>query len=108
MREKKLYYVYIMGSISGTLYIGMTNNLERRIYEHKHKLLEGFTKKYNITELVYVEVFSDVNQAIIREKQVKDWRREKKIALIESMNPRWRDLSTDWEDGATSLPSSGG
>ena len=93
----KNYYVYIMTNNSRTFYTGMTNSLERRVSEHKQKLIAGFTKRYNITQLVYYEVFSGVREAIAREKQVKDWRREKKIALIESMNPTWRDLSTDWE-----------
>ena len=92
----KNYYVYIMTNKSRTFYVVMTNNLERRFYEHKQRLIEGFTKKYNITLLVYYEVFNDVRQAIAREKQVKDWRREKKIALIESMNPNWEDLSAEW------------
>ncbi|MBI5304690.1 MAG: GIY-YIG nuclease family protein [Chloroflexi bacterium] len=90
------YYVYIMTNKSRTLYVGMTNNLERRVYEYKHKLIEGFTSRYNITQLVYHEVYSDVRETIAREKQVKDWRREKKIALVESLNPTWRDLSEDW------------
>jgi putative endonuclease len=92
----KNYYVYIMTNKSRTLYVGMTNNLERRVSEHKQKFIEGFTKRYNITLLVYYEAYSDVRDAIAREKQVKDWRREKKIALIESLNPTWRDLSEDW------------
>jgi putative endonuclease len=92
----KNYYVYIMTNKSRTFYVGMTNNLERRVSEHKQKLIEGFTKRYNITLLVYYETFSDVRAAIAREKQVKDWRREKKMALIESMNPTWKDLSADW------------
>ncbi len=92
----KQYYVYILTNKSRTFYVGVTNNLERRLYEHQHKLIEGFTKRYNITQLIYYEVFDDVRQAIVREKQVKDWRREKKIALIESLNPTWKDLSADW------------
>ncbi len=92
----KQYYVYILTNRSRTFYVGVTNNLERRLYEHQHKLIEGFTKRYNITQLIYYEVFDGVRQAIAREKQVKDWRREKKIALIESLNPTWKDLSTDW------------
>ena len=92
------YYVYIMTNKSRTFYTGVTNNLERRVYEHKHKLIEGFTKRYNITLLVYYEVFSDIREAIAREEQVKDWRREKKIALIASMNPGWKDLSAEWGD----------
>ena len=78
------------------LYVGMTNNLQRRMYEHKHHLVEGFTDKYNVTKLVYFEETSDVNAAIEREKQLKKWRREKKNKLIESMNPNWNDLSDDW------------
>ena len=73
----------------------MTNNLERRLYEHKNKLIEGFTKKYNLTKLVYFEYTTDVNSAIKREKEIKKWRREKKNRLIESLNPTWKDLSED-------------
>lgn len=93
---QRSYYVYIMTNLSRTFYVGITNNLERRVSEHQQKLVEGFTKKYNITLLVYYEIFGNVREAIAREKQIKDWRREKKIALIESMNPVWRDLSEDW------------
>ena len=85
-----------MTNKSRTLYIGVTNNLERRVYEHKHKLLSGFTDKYNITRLVYLEETSDIHSAIVREKQIKGWLRAKKVALIESANPHWRDLSADW------------
>jgi putative endonuclease len=74
----------------------MTNNLVRRIYEHKHKLIKGFTSKYNITQLVYFESTPDVRTAIEREKQLKSWLRAKKIALIEAQNPYWQDLSLDW------------
>ena len=87
------YFVYIMTNKSGTLYTGVTNNLERRIYEHKHHLVKGFTNKYNIDKLVYFEETNDINAAISREKQIKGWLRKKKIALIESMNPDWKDLS---------------
>jgi len=90
------YYVYIMTNKSKTLYTGITDNLERRVYEHKEKLFEGFTKRYNITKLVYYEVTSDVRAAIKREKQIKGWLRRKKIALIEAINPRWTDLSEGW------------
>ena len=90
------YYVYIMTNRSGTLYTGMTNNLHRRVWEHKQKLVEGFTKRYNITRLVYYEETPDVRSAIAREKQIKGWLRRKKIALIESVNPDWRDLSEGW------------
>jgi putative endonuclease len=95
------YYVYIMTNRSRTLYTGVTNDLARRVYEHKTKQTPGFTQRYNITQLVYYEATPDVRSAIEREKQIKGWLRAKKIALIESMNPGWRDLSQDWE---TSLP----
>jgi putative endonuclease len=90
------YYVYILTNRSRTLYTGVTNNLVRRVYEHKQKLVRGFTEKYNIHQLVFYEETSDVNAAIAREKQIKGWTRAKKIALIESMNPEWRDLSNGW------------
>jgi len=93
---RKEYYVYLMTNKSRTLYTGVTNNLERRVYEHKHKLVPGFTSKYNITKLVYYEAGDDINIAIAREKQIKGWLRAKKIALIESVNPEWEDLSEDW------------
>ena len=79
-----------------TLYIGVTNDLMRRVFEHKEKLTEGFTKKYNITMLVNYETASDIQVAIAREKQLKSWRRSKKIALIESSNPQWKDFSLEW------------
>ena len=82
-----------MTNKSGTLYTGVTNNLERRIYEHKHHLVKGFTNKYTIDKLVYFEETNDIHAAISREKQIKGWLRNKKIALIESMNPVWKDLS---------------
>ena len=85
-----------MTNRSRTLYTGMTNDLERRVYEHKHKLIPGFTSKYNITRLVYFEETADVKAAIAREKQIKGRLRVKKIALVESANPEWRDLSDDW------------
>ncbi len=90
------YYVYIMSSPSRTLYTGMTNDLQRRVYEHKQKLIPGFTASYNINRLAYFEETSDVKSAIAREKQIKGWTRAKKIALIESTNPQWQDLSADW------------
>ena len=86
-----------MTSPGGTLYTGMTKDLQRRTYQHKNKLIEGFTKKYNVTRLVYFEMCGDVRAAIAREKQIKKWRRSKKIDLIESLNPKGRDLSVDWE-----------
>ena len=90
------YYVYIMTNRSRTLYTGVTNNLERRVYEHKRRLVDGFTKKYNLTRLAYYEESSDILAAIRREKQIKGWLRSKKIDLIESVNPQWRDLSNGW------------
>jgi putative endonuclease len=87
-----------MTNRSKTLYTGITNNLERRVYEHKQKLIPGFTSKYNITKLVYHEETNDVSVAIAREKQIKGWLRAKKIALIELENPEWKDLSLDWYD----------
>lgn len=90
------YYVYIMTNRSRTLYVGVTNNLKRRVLEHKQKLFEGFTKKYNLTRLVYFEHTSDVRAAIRREKQIKGWLRKRKVALIKSINPKWRDLSEGW------------
>ena len=87
------FYVYIMASYKKTLYIGVTNDLLRRVNEHREKIIEGFTKRYNCTNLVYYDHFSDINEAIEREKQLKKWRREKKIWLIESMNPNWVDFS---------------
>lgn len=92
----KEYYVYIMTNKSRTLYTGVTNSLMRRVYEHKNKLVPGFTNKYNIQFLVYYEAGSDIHAAIAREKQIKGWLRAKKIALIDSMNPQWKDLSEEW------------
>lgn len=87
------YYVYILASKkNGTLYIGVTNNLIKRIYEHKNNLVEDFTKKYNIHNLVYFEETSDVREAILREKQMKKWKRQWKIKLIIKDNPEWKDL----------------
>lgn len=88
----KNYYVYIMSNHSRRLYIGMTNDLARRVYEHKNKLVAGFSSKYELTRLVYYEVFNSPLEAIAREKQLKGWTRAKKIALIEESNPIWEDL----------------
>jgi len=85
-----------MTNKSKTLYAGVTHNLERRVYEHKNKLVERFTKRYNITKLVYYEETNNMHSAIEREKQIKGWLRKRKIALIESMNPKWTDLSDEW------------
>ncbi len=90
--QSKKYYVYILFSISGVLYIGFTNDLKRRIWEHKQGSVEGFTKKYNVKKLVYYEITEAARVAIEREKQLKKWRREKKVSLIEKMNPHWKDL----------------
>ena len=90
------YYVYIVASRSRTLYTGVTNDLQRRVYEHKKKLVPGFTTKYNIQRLVYYETTEDVDAAIFREKQIKGWTRSKKLQLIESVNPTWKDLSVGW------------
>ena len=94
----KEYYVYIMSSISGVLYTGVTNNLPRRVLQHKKKTNKGFTAKYNVKHLVYYENTSDIGAAIAREKQIKDWTRAKKVQLINSVNPEWRDLSKDFMD----------
>jgi putative endonuclease len=93
MIDMKQYYVYIMSNKSRTLYTGVTDNLARRVYEHQHGLVPGFTSKYKITRLVYFESTDSVLSAIAREKQIKGWLRSKKIELIESMNPNWDDLS---------------
>ena len=92
----KEYYVYIMTNKSRTLYTGVTGDLMRRVYEHKNKLVKGFTRKYNIQYLVYYESTPSVYSALQREKQIKGWLRAKKVALIESMNPEWKDLSEEW------------
>lgn len=92
------YYVYIMTNESRTLYTGVTNNLERRVHEHKNKLFPGFTHKYNITSLVFFEETQDLYSALTREKQIKGLLRSKKIALIESINPRWQDLRVEWQE----------
>jgi putative endonuclease len=93
----KTYYVYILASKrNGTLYIGVTNDLERRLYEHRNNLIEGFTNKYNVHHLVYYEDVNDIQSALQREKQLKRWTRKWKIELIEKVNPEWRDLAEDY------------
>ena len=92
----KQYFVYVMTNRSRTLYIGVTNDLERRVQEHKHGLVAGFTTRYAIKRLVYFEEHADILAAIAREKHLKGWLRIRKIALIESMIPRWQDLSRGW------------
>lgn len=91
-----VFHVYIMASASGVLYVGVTNHLESRVIEHKQKVVPGFSKTYNTTKLVYFEAFGDIRDAIAREKQLKRWRREKKVFLIEKQNPRWLDLSGEF------------
>ena len=93
----KQYYVYIVtNGWNRVLYTGVTNGLEKRVYQHKNKVTEGFTKRYNASDLVFYEACGDIVSAIAREKQIKGWLRKKKIVLIEAMNPGWRDLSEDW------------
>ena len=91
------YYVYILANkTNSTVYIGMTNDLMQRLQEHRNDMIEGFTKTYHVHKLVYYESFSDVEEAIAREKQLKGWRRARKDALIEGKNPTWEDLAGDW------------
>ncbi len=92
---QKQYFVYIMSNKSRTLYTGVTNDLIRRVFEHKNKLTDGFTKKYNLNQLVWYEVADEPESAITREKQIKGWLRQRKISLIEEMNPEWDDLSKE-------------
>ena len=90
---EKQYFIYIVTNKNhSVLYAGVTNDLKRRVYEHKNKLADGFTKKYNIDKLVFYEIYNDVNEAILREKQIKGGSRAKKVKLIEEMNNQWRDL----------------
>src|SRR5258708_39932072 len=100
MRSPKQFFVYIMTNNpkSAVLYTGITGNLPHRVWQHKHKVTPGFTSRYNLTHLVYYEHFFYPDAAIDREKEIKGWRRSKKIKLIESMNPRWEDLAKDWGD----------
>lgn len=94
----KRYYVYILASRSLNLYTGVTSNLKRRVHEHKSGLVEGFTTKYRIERLVYIQEFPTAREAIACEKRIKSWRREKKLALIRASNPGWLDLADDWYD----------
>jgi putative endonuclease len=100
MRKPRHFYVYVMTNNprSHVLYTGITGDLFRRVFEHKNKLTPGFTSRYNLTRLVYCEMFCYPDAAIQREKEIKGWRRSKKIKLIEDVNPHWHDLATDWED----------
>ena len=93
MKNHNYYIYFITNKYNNVLYLGMTNNLIRRIYEHKNKMIDGFSKRYNLYKLVYYENISSVETAITREKEIKKWRREKKNKLIEAMNPEWKDLS---------------
>lgn len=94
----KQYYVYILTNYNETtFYIGVTNDLQRRVFEHKNKLIDGFSSKYNLTKLVYFEITEDIEVAIKREKQLKNWHRDWKINLIKENNPNFNDLSLEWE-----------
>jgi putative endonuclease len=99
------YWVYILANIHRTLYIGVTNDLERQVFEHKNALTPGFTSKYGIDRLVYFESTNEVDVALNREKQLKGWRRGKKLALIERSNPSWKDLAASWLDVGEADPS---
>jgi putative endonuclease len=97
VHPERRYYVYLLTNWNNrVMYVGVTNNIARRIYEHKYKLVQGFTAKYNVNKLVYFEETGDVVTALAREKEIKKWRREKKDNLVISMNPEWADLSTEW------------
>ena len=92
-----IYYIYILTNWNhNVMYIGLTNDLNRRLFEHQNKLIDGFTKKYNVNKLVYYELFYNINDAIHREKELKKWRREKKNNLVAQLNPEWLDLSLDF------------
>ena len=97
------FFVYIVASKSRRLYAGMTNNLIRRVLQHKAGEIEGFTKRYRIDRLVYYEVFKYVNNCIAREKQIKSWSRAKKVALIQGLNPTWEDLAAEWGKPVTRI-----
>jgi putative endonuclease len=100
MRASRSFYVYIMtnGPKAAILYVGVTGDIRRRVWQHKNKLVPGFTQRYGLARLVYFERFVDPDAAIHREKEIKAWRRSKKLRLIESTNPRWEDLARDWQD----------
>ena len=99
MPTEKHYYVYLMTNWNHrVMYVGVTNDIMRRLDEHKNKLIKGFTKKYNINKLVYFEETANGHSAIAREKEIKKWRRQKKNALVQSVNPEWRDLSEEGKD----------
>lgn len=95
LRVEKIYCTYIMSNISKMLYVGVTNNLGKKVFEHKSKHITGYMQKYNLFKLAYFESFSDIRDAIRHEKQIKGWRRFRKVELIESVNPHWKDLAGD-------------
>ena len=95
--ENRQYYVYLLSNRTHRLYVGMTNNLAGRVWQHKNHIVAGFTARYNIDRLVYFECFDSPLDAICREKQIKNYRRDKKITLIHSINPEWKDLAKDWD-----------
>lgn len=105
----KTGYIYLLTNWTGAvLYTGVTSNLEQRIWQHKQKLVDGFSKQYELEKLVYYEVYDDISEAIKREKQIKNWRRDKKNKLVLKMNPKWKDLSEGWyEDSSTRVRSVG-
>jgi putative endonuclease len=96
MPDRRYYCVYILASLSGTLYIGFSGNLHKRIFQHKFHHFEGFTDRYEAVRLLYWESYDDVHKALAREKQLKRWSRAKKIALFERRNPQWKDLAAEW------------
>ena len=98
LMQTKTYYVYLLSSLSGTLYVGITSDLRKRMWQHKEHTFRGFTAKYDVDRLLYYETFDVAQHAIEREKQIKGWRRQKKIELITKENPKWVDLSGDWFD----------
>jgi len=100
MLQPKIFSVYIMtnGPLSAVLYVGTTGDLRKRVWQHKNKLRPGFTSRYNLNRLVYYESFVYPDAAIAREKEIKGWRRSKKISLVEAMNPQWDDLARDWQN----------
>jgi putative endonuclease len=102
MARALAYFVYILASKSGVLYVGSTSDLARRMYQHRHGLIPGFTKQYRVNRLVWYELTPNARAAVEMEREIKSWRREKKVELIEAMNPSWHDLAVDW------LPESDG
>ena len=97
MARMRTYYVYILASKAGTLYVGVTNDIARRVAQHRSGEGSAFARRYHVSDLVYVEVTGDARSALTREKQIKSWRRSKKLALIANANPRWDDLAAEWD-----------